>query len=100
MKYKLIVLAVAQQEFSEAITYYNDISHELAIKFLDLIETIFKKLEEHPEYYSFFQNSNSIRSLSLETFPYTIIFQIDNERVIIGAVFNTHQDPLKATNRF
>jgi hypothetical protein len=69
MKYKLIVLPVAQQEFSEAITYYNDISHELAIKFLDLIEIIFKKLEEHREYHSFFQNSNSIRSLSLETFP-------------------------------
>jgi plasmid stabilization system protein ParE len=100
MKYKLIVLPVAQQELSEALTYYNDISQELALKFLDLIETNFKKLEEHPEYYSFFQNSKSIRNLQLEIFPYTILFQIDNESVIIGAVFNTHQDPLKTTNRF
>ena len=93
MKHTLVISSLAQQEIADALLYYFNISPALAERFLDKLEASYTKLEENPQHYSFFGDSKLIRSLAFDTFPYSLIFRIVEDNVLVIALHNTHQNP-------
>lgn len=97
--YKLIITSLAQKEVAEALRYYTDRSPASAKRFLNLIEESYSKLEEVPQFYSFFGSSKILRSISLKNFPYAFIFRIKSSEVEIVGLHNHHQNPDRVLNR-
>jgi plasmid stabilization system protein ParE len=93
MNYRLIFSPASQKDLSIAFNYYQDINQSLAERFFEALQKAYDKLEEHPQHYSFFGNSQSLRSHEISTFPYCIIFEIKEDNIYIIGLHNTHQHP-------
>lgn len=100
MRYNLIITPAAQQDIEDALSYYLNIRLSLGEHFIDTIEVLCEKLKEKPHHYSFFGNQKRIRAVSLTTFPYLIVFQIEADSVYIFGLHNTHQNPETILKRF
>lgn len=93
MKYRLVVTPEAQQDVEEALAYYLKIRVFLAQNFIETVQEKYNNLENAPHHYSFFGNQKRLRSVSVQKFPYLIIFQIEGDTVYIFGLHNTHQNP-------
>ncbi len=93
MIYNLIVTEIAELHLLETCTYYEAQLQGLSERFLSELEDAFKRIADHPHYYSFIATQNVYRDISLNKFPYTVIYQIHNNDVIVVDVFNTHRKP-------
>lgn len=62
-------------------------------RFLQTLEKQYEKLKKHPQHYSFISYKKDIRSVSVPCFPFSIIFQIKEDEVVIIDVHNTYQNP-------
>lgn len=94
MDYKIQILKRAQIEIETAFDYFAEISHTALKNFNDELEISYERLKVNPKFqvrYKFF------RVLPFPTFPYIIVFTVDedNRLVKIYSVFNTYQDPAK-----
>ena len=78
----------------EAALYYEEPRAGLGGRFVSELDMAYKKIAEHPQYYSFIALQEVYRDLSLDKFPYVVIYQIDNYDVIVIDVFNTSREPL------
>lgn len=48
MEYKIVVSSRARRHFVKAIDYYVDISPEIPAKFINAVESAYKKLSQNP----------------------------------------------------
>lgn len=99
MKYKLIVTSAAQLEIRDALNHYHDINPALALELLETVEASYELLEDHPQYYSYFYNSEILRSCRLQKFPYAFVFQIKVDEVFVIALHHHKSDPERILNR-
>ncbi|PQJ11879.1 hypothetical protein CJD36_008780 [Flavipsychrobacter stenotrophus] len=78
MAHKLIISKHAQEDFREAIYYYDNIDPELGNKFYEEIIAIYVKLTEHPQYYSFVnsERDSNVRDINVPTFPYVLVLKL------------------------
>ncbi len=86
MKYRLILTEKAMLDEMTAFQYYEGIRHGLGEKFLESLENRYAALSEHPGYYSYSDNNNTIRDVAVEGFPYLIIYEISGNAVVVFAV--------------
>ena len=94
MIYNLIITTTAEQHAIDAAIYYEQQQTGLAERFLAELHTAYKKIAEHPQYYGFISSKDKYRDIRLHTFPYVVIYEINNNEVIVVAVFNTHKKPM------
>ena len=94
MGYNLILTSQAQGEIIDIVDYYDAIDPELGNRFLDEMQSIYSKLIDHPQYYSFVHNrrSSNIRDIKLKSFPYVVVFEIRETDVMIISVKNTFRE--------
>jgi len=64
----------------------------LGEKFLESLENRYAALSDHPEYYSYSDQSNVIRDVAMDGFPYLIIYEIAGNDVVIFAVQSTYKN--------
>ena len=71
--------------------------HQLAWgnRFLQSLEETYKKLTHLPKNYGFITKSKDLRDVKIQNFPFVVIFQIINNKIIVLRVFNTNRNPLK-----
>ena len=93
MAYNIIISVEAQTDTNDAYCYYESQQTGLGERFLNEISHFYKKLEKHPEYYSFTSETKTIRSIALKIFPYKIIYEIDGDEVIVFAVYHFRNNP-------
>jgi toxin ParE1/3/4 len=91
--YNLRITNNAELHVLEACMYYEGEQIGLSERFLSELEDAYNKIAEHPQYYSFIAQQTVYRDICLNKFPYTIVFQIYNQDVIVIDVFNTHRKP-------
>ena len=84
-------LSIAQQELDDAITYYNYEQEGLGKRFLSEVVKALKRIEHFPQAWQLL-TKNSHRCL-INHFPYGIIYQIREEKILIIAVANLHRKP-------
>lgn len=99
MTYKLVVTSVAQLDIRDALNYYRDIKPALALELYGLIEASYALLEDNPQFYSYFHKSETLRSLVLRKFSYSLVFQIKTDEVFVVALHHHKSDPDKVLNR-
>ncbi|MEX2349381.1 MAG: type II toxin-antitoxin system RelE/ParE family toxin [Flavobacteriaceae bacterium] len=90
MKFKVLFLKEAQDDFAESRNWYRKINPSLSARFTkDFKETI-KSIQENPNKYQIRYDNNRVRLL--RKFPYLIHYSIENDIVLIKALFHTSRD--------
>ncbi len=95
MSFALIIPSNVQQELADAINYYSDKGADTSERFLQTVDEAYVKLAENPQFYSYFYNSQTLRSIYLKPFPYSLVFLIDSNKVFVAALHNNYQNPDK-----
>jgi hypothetical protein len=81
----------ANEEFLEAINYYNECESGLGFIFMDEVEAAIDRIIKFPKTWT--KLSNNTRRCLTRRFPYGIIYQEIEDRIIIIAVMHLHREP-------
>lgn len=97
MAFLLIIKEEAHLDIANAYEYYEKKQQGLGERFLQAIIKRYNDLMQHPTHYSFIPEDSQklLRDVKLEKFPYLIVYEINDDKVIIYAVHNIHQHPDK-----
>ncbi len=90
--YHLIVLQTAQDHALEAGIYYEEQQEGLGLRFLSELEIAYEKIIQHPQYYSFIDTQNIYRDIALTNFPFTVVYEVVNNDILVIDVFNTNRE--------
>ena len=90
MHYEIVTSPTAFMETGDAYDYYENQSPGLGDRFLKSLEDAYQKLSVGPQHYGFINSRKDIRDMNIKTFPFVIIFQIVENKVLVLRVFNTN----------
>ena len=99
MAYQLIIREEAHLDANKAYTYYEQKSPGLGERFLQELIQRYNEISEHPEYYGFIDEHKIIRDVKLRHFPYLVVYEINNDKVIVYSVFNGYKNPNKKVTK-
>lgn len=91
MNYTLVVQSEAVIDIQEAFDWYEERQVGLGYEFIEELEEGFEKLCKHPQHYTAI--NQTYRRLRINRFPYLIIYEIEDTRLIVNTVRNTSQKP-------
>ena len=96
MEYSIILTDRAAEETTAATDYYDQINSQLGTRFLTELSEIYEKLSVHPQLYSFVLSSrkSNIRDVKFPSFPYLVVYEVREKKVMIISVLNTNRKPL------
>ncbi|MBP6759017.1 MAG: type II toxin-antitoxin system RelE/ParE family toxin [Flavobacterium sp.] len=92
MVFKIVVSSLAESEIEEAIEFYEDKRKGLGKQFLLYFKGYLKILKTNPELFSI-KKAPFYRELPLKKFPFVIIYEVFQYKVIIYSVFHTSRNP-------
>ena len=98
MLYKLLIAPAAFIDTKDAYDYYEKQQQGLGERFLKFVDDSYTKLSNTPHNYGFINNNKDLRDLRIKNFPFVIIFQIFQDKVLVLRVFNTNRNPLLIKN--
>ncbi|MFZ2654453.1 MAG: type II toxin-antitoxin system RelE/ParE family toxin [Victivallales bacterium] len=94
---KIIILAVAEQELSDAIVYYNSespgLGYELALEAKDSLNRINSFPEAWPSF------TRTTRRCLINRFPYGILYRKCEDEIIVYAIMHLKRNPEKWVQR-
>lgn len=90
MSYALSIQSEAVIDIQGAFEWYEMRRVGLAFEFIEEVENGFQKICNHPSYYTFV--TEHFRRFKIQRFPYLIIYEIENETVIINSVKHGSQN--------
>jgi len=93
MKYGIEIKDYANQEITLAYLYYEDKRAGLGEEFLAHLTIYFNRIQKYPEHFS--QKHKPYREAFIKRFPFMIIYEIEDDKIIVYSVFNTWQSPKK-----
>ena len=88
---KIEFLAPAEDEFKDAINYYNTQRNGLGFEFALEIHKIIERISQNPKAWS--KISKRTRRCPANKFPYGVIYQIRNKKILIIAIMHFHRNP-------
>ena len=89
MKYQLFFREEVKEEIASAYKWYEIQKPGLGDEFLDELEKSFNLLKSKPKYFGFINQFQ--RRLVLEKFPYKIIYEIFDNKIVIFTVRHSKQ---------
>jgi plasmid stabilization system protein ParE len=95
MAYRLIVRQAAAEDAAEAWNYYESRQKGLGDRFLAEVLERYQDISEHPQYYGFIDEKHCIRDVKLRHFPYLIVYEVEDNSVIVYAVHCAYRHPDK-----
>jgi hypothetical protein len=81
----------AKRELEDAIEYYNFLQVGLGNKFKESVYRGIIKIQEYPNAWQ--KQTKRSRRYILDTFPYKIIYYVNNDCIYIVAIANSHRHP-------
>lgn len=96
-KLKLILTKEAYADFESAALYYETKTNGLGLKFEKEISELLLSIKENPMLFPV--KFNHIRESVVKKFPFVINYEISETEIIILAIFNTYQNPVKKEKR-
>lgn len=88
---KISFLGAAQSEFDDAIDYYDEQRSGLGFEFAEEVEQALERINHYPEAWS--PLSPRVRRCLVNRFPYSVIYEVRSEIIIIVAIQHHHQKP-------
>jgi toxin ParE1/3/4 len=92
MSYNILLQTEALSEIQEAFDWYEEQKDGLGYELLEEIELCFQKLSEHPARYSYI--NPLYRRIKTDRFPYLLVFEIEDDSIIINSVRHIKRKPL------
>lgn len=91
----MIVSPRAQQEFRDALNYYDNIDHKLGMRLIAELSATYKALEAAPQFYSFVfsRRKTNVRDVKLKSFPYLVFYEIKGNLVMVIALMHAKRKP-------
>ncbi len=90
MQYILEIKEEASDEISDAFTWYADQKEGLGGEFVEMLENYFEKITSKPLQYP---AHGEDRVAVMKRFPYKIVFGLEDNIVVVYAVFHTSRNP-------
>jgi toxin ParE1/3/4 len=93
----------AEQDSSEAVSWYDEQREGLGAEFLDVLGRLLQRIEATPFQFPKIAGENEQRHLRhgvLRRFPYRVVFEVkDDHSLLVLAVAHTSRDPDYWRNR-
>ena len=93
MSYLLEIKGEANLEIVEAFLYYEELQEGLGEKFLAGLEIYLEQITYNPQHFP--QKRKPYREAFIKRFPFLIIYEISENKIIVYSVFNTWQNPTR-----
>lgn len=90
--YKCIFLPKAYQEFFEAWEWYEQVQIGLGDRFRNELFKTVKIIANNPIQYAV--RKKHYREALIEVFPYLIVYQVKNDKIVIVSVFHSSRNPV------
>ena len=87
----------AEQELFEAIDYLNSESEGLGYEFAAEVRSTLERITQYPD--AWHPLSKRTRRCRTKRFPYSIIYQIRSNMILVIAVMHMHRNPKKWKSR-
>ncbi|MEO8867958.1 MAG: type II toxin-antitoxin system RelE/ParE family toxin [Bacteroidia bacterium] len=87
----MLIKEQAQQELEATILYYEGKRKNLGVEFLEETEFIFNLITDAPELFSL--KYKNTREALLKRFPYIIVYEIEQNSIVVYSIFNTSRNP-------
>jgi plasmid stabilization system protein ParE len=84
MGFSIEIEIEALRDLRDAFDWYEQQREGLGYEFLAEIETCYQKLVVNPEHYSYL--NENFRRVKANRFPYLLIYEIEDSRVIVNSV--------------
>jgi plasmid stabilization system protein ParE len=84
-------LSLAQQDVAEAMRYYEEAVPGLGLEFLEELERTVQRILHQPEAWT--RLSEHQRRCRMRRFPYGVVYSIEDDGLVILAVFHLHRHP-------
>ena len=88
---KIEFLEAAQAELDEAFIWYENQQENLGVQFLTEFDAAIKRITAYPKSYALL--ANDIRRCLIKRFPYSVLYGIDADTIVIIAVAHLHRKP-------
>ncbi len=93
MVFKIFLESRAKEDLIDALSYYESKSLKVAEKF-------YAKVAETLDYliyyaYAFEEKRIAKYEIPIKGFPYSVVYEIDENVIHVLSIFNTHQNPTK-----
>ena len=93
MTYNLEVKQEANLEIIEAYLYYEKQRQGLGEEFLEHLDVYFTRITTNPKHFP--EKRKPYREAFIKRFPFLIIYEIEDVKIVVYSVFNTWQNPEK-----
>jgi len=90
-------LDITERELDDAFKYYDGIYKGLGLRFIDELESSIERIKLHPTAWQ--KSSTVTHKCLLNRFPYSIIYQIRGDLLLVVAIASNHQRPNYWANR-
>ncbi|MEJ2424987.1 MAG: type II toxin-antitoxin system RelE/ParE family toxin [Candidatus Thiodiazotropha sp.] len=97
MSYTLTIRKEAERDIDEQFNYYEEKREGLGHNYLLCIEEALGKLQRNPLAYR--KIHNELRRLPIKRFPHRIFYLVQNNNVIVTAVFHVRKAPISWDTR-
>ena len=91
MNYSLTLRKEAELDINSVFEYYENQRFGLGHDFLLCIEEGLSKIERNPLHYKIIYKE--LRRIAVRRFPYRILYLVQNNWIIVTAVFHVRKDP-------
>ena len=91
MSYGLVLQSEAILDIQVAFDWYETQKAGLGFEFLDELEIAQNKICNHPKYY--FAINERFRRLKINRFPYLIVYEIEEDTIVINSIRHTKRKP-------
>jgi toxin ParE1/3/4 len=99
MAYKIVITEQAKEDTQTAYDYYENQRQNLGEEFLQQLVERYDDLANNPQHYGYIDNQGIIRDVKVDRFPYVIVFEISESKVIVYAIHNTYRHPKRILKR-
>ena len=92
---RLHIIAEAQEELLEIVSYYEDQAEGLGFEFMEAFWVAADLIASQPDGFRSFPSN--YRRFLMARFPYGIFYRVKEDRIDIAFVVHLHSDPKKWT---
>jgi plasmid stabilization system protein ParE len=82
---------------AEAVAWYLERGRGLASDFLEVLDATVARVEDNPFQYQ--EVHKGIRKALMPRFPYSILFRVTDDEIVILACFHARRDPRRWQSR-
>jgi toxin ParE1/3/4 len=93
MGFRIEIRPTAILDATEAYNWYESQKEGLGIEFLDALDSFYDELLINPYTHSFYVNT--VRQGVLDRFPYTVVYEVNSDSIVVFSVFMQRRDPSK-----